>query len=936
LARRLGIYCALGYEQQQRKRWVRMFAGDEKWEKWNMFLRAGNLRVNAVKGLAMKTLAGFGLGLTALASQVAVAAPPNITGGPIPIAISNSPTSSTMVNLRDLGAITGSAPLIVTDAIFLVNGQTNGLIGAQLVPGQPGAVCVTISNIDFTPQPNDNYSLLLTITNLVGQTVGPVPVEITDTSGPTVIPKLAFLCNDSNSPPVADAGGSRTVPDSDGQDGESVLLDGSASSDADAGSVLTYQWFRGQATLGSPSTSPILNVTLPSGVNDISLLVTDDSGDTLTNSASTNIQITVVAPITLTADAGPDQAVNDTDGLTGESVTLNASGSSGNITGYQWSLGQQVLGTTAVLTTRLPDGVNTVTLIVSGSDGEGTITAADTVQVTVTAPGAPVANAGADRSVADSDQKPGESVTLDGSASTTPRGTISAYNWYLETGSESRDLLGSGVTLTAQLPDGSNNVTLEVTNTGQLTSSDSVVITVAAAPEKAVLSELPNLTPNQQRMAKALDSLCSQVMTAAPDPGESKPSVASGKKARAFASEEDQADLATKCQGLLINNTAANQVNALDELSGDDFSAARTQTLLFANFQYAGVLDRLMALRGGARGLSIAGLNIMVDGKMVPLATLQKMATDLLGGGASSDADEPGGLLSDKWGMWMRGNYSSGKKDASAASPSFDADQFALMGGLDYRLSDKAVLGGSLAYGNSSVEFNPSNEGALDTTSWALSLYGSMYAAKNFYFDAVLNIADSNYEADRNITYVDGQGLVNEDAHGDTDGMTVSGGLSGGYDFLVGGLTVSPNLGVFYIDATIDSFAEAGAGGLNLIYDEQNFKSLAANLGVRITYAWNQSWGVLLPHLRVDFVREFEDDVDVFGVRFAADPNAGSTPPILVETDNPDTSYWRLAGGLSAQFKYGFSGYVEYQRLQSFQFITFQDVSVGLRMQKSF
>ena len=179
-------------------------------------------------------------------------------------------------------------------------------------------------------------------------------------------------------------------------------------------------------------------------------------------------------------------------------------------------------------------------------------------------------------------------------------------------------------------------------------------------------------------------------------------------------------------------------------------------------------------------------------------------------------------------------------------------------------------------------------------------------------------------------------GLVTADATGDTDGMTLSGGLSMGYDFLAGGLTISPNVGVFYIDTTIDSFTEDGAGGLNLIYDEQKFKSMTGNAGLRLTYAWNVSWGVMLPHLRADYVREFEDDVDVFGVRFAADPNAASTPPVLVATDNPDQSYWRLAAGFSAQFKHGVSGYIEYQRLESFEFIDFQDVSIGLRFQRSF
>ncbi len=365
----------------------------------------------------------------------------------------------------------------------------------------------------------------------------------------------------------------------------------------------------------------------------------------------------------------------------------------------------------------------------------------------------------------------------------------------------------------------------------------------------------------------------------------------------------------------------------------DDFAVARTQTLLFANTQYASVMDRLMALRGGARGLSLAGLSIIVDGKSVPLAQLQDMVKGLLGGGAS--ADEPG-LLSDKWGMWARGNYSFGEKDRNTSSPAFDANQWAMVGGVDYRFNDKLVGGLSLAYGQSSIDFDPRDEGGLDTDTWAISLYGSAYAARNFYFDTIVNVAKADYGADRNITYVDGAGLVDVDAHGDTDGMTYSAGLSGGYDFLIGGLTLSPTLGLFYIDSTIDSFTENGAGGLNLIYDEQTFQSFTGNLGFRATYAWNLSWGVLLPHLRVDYVREFKDDADVFGVRFAADPNATSTPPILVETDNPDESYWRLATGFSAQFIHGISAYVEYQRLESFEFISFQDVSLGLRLQRSF
>src|SRR5690606_10220716 len=109
------------------------------------------------------------------------------------------------------------------------------------------------------------------------------------------------------------------------------------------------------------------------------------------------------------------------------------------------------------------------------------------------------------------------------------------------------------------------------------------------------------------------------------------------------------------------------------------------------------------------------------------------------------------------------------EKDRSDSSPAFDADQWSLVGGLDYRFSDKLVGGVSLAYGQSSIDFNPRSEGGLETDTWAFSLYGSAYAARNFYLDTIVNIANASYGADRNITYVDGSGLVTADARGDTD-----------------------------------------------------------------------------------------------------------------------------------------------------------------------
>jgi uncharacterized protein YhjY with autotransporter beta-barrel domain len=716
--------------------------------------------------------------------------------------------------------------------------------------------------------------------------------------------------------PVANAGSDQNVADNDSQTGESVTLNGSAS--GATGGIASYTWFDAQEQ--QIATGVTATVRLPDGQNIITLVVTNNAGATASDTVTINIAAAPQVPV---ANAGPDQTIPDTDRQVGEGVTLNGTASSdpnGDALAYQWSLQADpivVLGTGPTLNVRLPDGASSISLRVEDPNGNFSL---DTLTVDVTAaPQLPVANAGPDQTIADTDREPGEIVTLSGAGSSDPNGETLTYEWSLQ--ADPIVALGTGSTLSVRLPDGTHAVNLRVQDPRGNFAVDALAITIAAPIERVSLAELPNLTPNKRQMAIALDRICVEL-----------DEISRG----AAALTDDQRAMNERCNALYFDNTAANQSEALGELSGEDFAAARTQTLLFSNTLYASVMDRLVALRGGARGLSLAGLNIIVDGELVPLAQMQEMVKGLLGGGASSDADRAGGLFGDKLGIWMRGNYSTGEKENSPSSPSFDADQWVLIGGIDYRLSELAVIGGSFAYGQSGIDFNPQGEGALDTTSWATSLYGSLYAAKNFYFDVILNVANSDYEADRNITYVDGSGLVSADASGTTDGVTVSGGMSAGYDFLIGGMTISPTLGTFYIDATIDDFIERGAPGLNLIYDEQNFRSLTGNLGVRATYSWNTSWGVLLPHVRVDYVREFEDDVDVFGIRFAADPNANSTPPILVQTDNPDRSYWRFATGFSAQFAHGFSGYVEYQRLESFEFISFEDLSVGLRMQKGF
>jgi len=92
----------------------------------------------------------------------------------------------------------------------------------------------------------------------------------------------------SNTPPTADAGPDQTVPDSDGQPGESVTLVGTGSTDSD-GTIASYVWSEGGTQIATGANP---TVSLGDGTHAITLTVTDDDNATDTD----DVVITVSAP----------------------------------------------------------------------------------------------------------------------------------------------------------------------------------------------------------------------------------------------------------------------------------------------------------------------------------------------------------------------------------------------------------------------------------------------------------------------------------------------------------------------------------------------------------------------------------------------------------------------------------------------------------------
>lgn len=194
------------------------------------------------------------------------------------------------------------------------------------------------------------------------------------------------VVGDGGMAPIAEAGRVQTV-----NAGETVILDGSLSSDPD-GQVVGYIW---EQIDGPPVTLADANTaearfTAPTPADDhaaltFRLTVTDDSGLRATDTAVVNVTATAVPP---NADAGPEAAVSE-----GTTVTLDGTNSTdgeGAALSFRW---RQVGGTTVPLsdvmaarptfvTPAVGTGGELLSFELTVTDGQG-LQDADEVTVTV-------------------------------------------------------------------------------------------------------------------------------------------------------------------------------------------------------------------------------------------------------------------------------------------------------------------------------------------------------------------------------------------------------------------------------------------------------------------------------------------------------------------------------------------------------------------------
>ncbi|HUF19961.1 MAG TPA: autotransporter outer membrane beta-barrel domain-containing protein [Burkholderiales bacterium] len=299
----------------------------------------------------------------------------------------------------------------------------------------------------------------------------------------------------------------------------------------------------------------------------------------------------------------------------------------------------------------------------------------------------------------------------------------------------------------------------------------------------------------------------------------------------------------------------------------------------------------------------------------------------------------PFGLLVNVFGSWFERDAGT----TAVAERALDGDSRGAEIGLDYRLSDTAVLGAFGGVERSDYKFTAEDPGTNftpesragdgDVEDVYLTLFSSFGIGESGFVDLSggYGWTDSTYrrfsvfqESTRTLAQVDTA------MAGDTEGTTTWLGLNAGQDFGQGALGFGLYGGITWTRTKLGGYAETDLSGSGLAMEFGSTKrsSTLGHAGLRIAYTGSGNAGVFVPQLRVEYQHQLNGDPQSIDSRFLLD--TANTTFSLVGEDQ-DESGVEAALSISAVLPGGWSTFLDYSMLLSNNDLDRSRLTLGFR-----
>ena len=137
-----------------------------------------------------------------------------------------------------------------------------------------------------------------------------------------------------------------------------------------------------------------------------------------------------------------------------------------------------------------------------------------------------------------------------------------------------------------------------------------------------------------------------------------------------------------------------------------------------------------------------------------------------------------------------------------------------------------------------------------------LALYASWQPGGALFVDTVLGWQRLDFDLRRRVT------LTGNMVEGQRDGSQWFGSVAVGADLNRGAWRFSPYGRLDMSSGTLDGYTETGDPIFGLTFRDQDVDSSTGNLGLRVEYSHEASWGVFMPQFRAEFQHDFSGTGD--------------------------------------------------------------------------
>lgn len=301
----------------------------------------------------------------------------------------------------------------------------------------------------------------------------------------------------------------------------------------------------------------------------------------------------------------------------------------------------------------------------------------------------------------------------------------------------------------------------------------------------------------------------------------------------------------------------------------------------------------------------------------------------------------PLSLLVNVHGIWFERNVEL----TGSAGRGFDGDSSGIEIGVDYRASERAVVGALAGVERTQYDFDAeqagigfvpaSHAGSVESDATFLTLFGSLGLGAGGFVEVSAGYERHDGTYRRNSVFQEATRTRPQvDARVTGDSMRTVGWVSvnAGIDVHHDALSFGPYLGLTATRSEVDAYSERdpGGSGLNMRFDGSERDSRLGHAGVRASRAMSGSAGVFVPQVRIEYQHEFDDDAPSVVGRYVLDTSGTR----YVQTGGGQEDDFVVAGfSLTAILPGGWICFADYSVLLEHDEYERERATLGLRVE---